>query len=315
MDATVGTILFVFGLIGIGWLAQRTGLLKAGTGQGLADFAISVAVPVLLFKTMAKADFTGAAPFRLWAAYFSAVIVAWTAGHLLIRLLFGRDRRAGVVAGVSSAFSNLVLLGVPLVLSLEGQAGFEILSLIVAVHLPLMMTASIVLFEWADRGGERRNILGILGDVARKLAVNPLIIGILAGLAWRITGLPLAGPFGRIIDSLAGIAGPLALFAMGMSLNDYGLKGNIGPALVLAAVKLAVMPAAALGFALLFGLPQHVATVAVLAASLPAGVNSYLIAMRFGTGQGLAANTMTLATLLAALTTGFWYAVAQAVFG
>ena len=218
------------------------------------------------------------------------------------------------MAGVSSAFSNLVLLGVPLVLSLEGQQGFEILSLIVAVHLPVMMTASIVLFQRADVGTERRAAAAILADIIRKLAENPLIIGIVAGLAFRFTGLPLAGPFGRMADSLAAVAGPLALFAMGMSLNDYGLKGHIGPALALSAIKLALMPASALCFALLFGLPDHVAIVAVTAASLPAGVNSYLIATRFGTGQALAANTMTLATLLAALTTAFWYSVAQAVF-
>ena len=76
-----------------------------------------------------------------------------------------------------------------------------------------------------------------------------------------------------------------------------------------------VMPALALGFALALGLPPLAASVSVLAASLPAGVNSYLIATRFGTGQGLAANSMTLGTLLAALSSVFWFAVAKAVFG
>ena len=131
----------------------------------------------------------------------------------------------------------------------------------------------------------------------------------------RLTGLPLGGPARRIADSLAALAGPVALFAMGMSLKDYGLKGNLAPAAALAAIKLMVMPALALGFALALGLPPLAASVSVLAASLPAGVNSYLIATRFGTGQGLAANSMTLGTLLAALSSVFWFAVAKAVFG
>jgi predicted permease len=75
------------------------------------------------------------------------------------------------------------------------------------------------------------------------------------------------------------------------------------------------MPASALGAALLLGLPPMTAKVAVAAASLPAGVNSYLLAVQFGTGQGLASSQMTLATACAAFTTAFWLTVAEAVFG
>ncbi len=315
MSLSAETILYVFGLIGLGWLASMSRLLKPGTSEGLSDFAITVAVPVLMFKTMAQADFSGAAPLKLWAIYFSAVAISWTLGHVVIRRFFGRDRPSGVVAGVTSAFSNLVLLGIPLVQSLAGQQGFEVLSLIIAVHLPVMMSASIILFEWARHDGTKRSFGLLARDFVVRLVTNPLIVGILAGLAFRLTGLPLGGPAGRIADSLAALAGPVALFAMGMSLKDYGLKGNLAPAAALAAIKLMVMPALALGLALAFGLPPLAASIAVLAASLPAGVNSYLIATRFGTGQALAANSMTLGTLLAALSTVFWFAVAQAMFG
>jgi len=80
-------------------------------------------------------------------------------------------------------------------------------------------------------------------------------------------------------------------------------------------VKLFLMPAVALGLAWAVGLPPLTAQVTVAAAALPSGVNSYLIAAQFGTGQALASNQMTIATALAALTTAFWLSVAQAVFG
>ena len=62
------------------------------------------------------------------------------------------------------------------------------------------------------------------------------------------------------------------------------------------------------------GQPLATAQVVVVAAALPVGVNPYLIATRFGTGQELASNTMTVSTALAAFTTGFWLLVAQWVF-
>ena len=62
-------------------------------------------------------------------------------------------------------------------------------------------------------------------------------------------------------------------------------------------------------------LPPLAAKVAVVTAALPSGVNSYLIATQFGTGQGLASNAMTIGTAAAVLTSAFWLAVTQAVFG
>ena len=73
------TVLFVFGLVALGYLAGWSGYLKTQTGDGLSEFAVGVAMPLLLFRTMISADFHGAAPWKLWAAYFTAVVVAWTA--------------------------------------------------------------------------------------------------------------------------------------------------------------------------------------------------------------------------------------------
>ncbi len=316
MSSAIETTFYVFGLIALGYLSGLTGYLKTETGDALTRFAVSVALPLLLFRTMVGADFHGSAPWALWAAYFSAVAVAWTSGHLVTTRIFGRESQAGVVGGVGTAFSNLVLLGIPLILGFFGQEGFEILSLLIAVHLPVMIMASMILFAIFGLDKSKQvDPLALVRDFLYRMVTNPLVIGILLGLVWRFTGQPLPGIAGRLVDALAGIAGPLALFAVGLSLKKFGISGNVRPALVLSALKLLLMPAIALAAALLFGLPPLTAKVAVAAASLPSGVNSYLIATQFGTGQALASNQMTIATVCAVVTTTFWLSVAQAVFG
>ena len=317
MSIVVQTVLFVFALVGLGTLSGATGYLRDETGDALSDFAVRVALPLLLFDTIAGADFQGAVPWKLWAAYFSAAAVAWTAGHLLTTRVFGREAQAGVVGGVSAAFSNLLLLGVPFTLGVFGRPGVETLSLIIAVHLPAMLMASILLFQFFGRqGGEGRLRLGEAARTfLRRTLSNPLILGVLSGLAWRLTGLALPPVASRIVQALAGIAGPLALFAMGLSLRRFGISGTIAPALGLSAVKLLLMPAAALGMVLLLRLPPEAAKVLVCAAALPAGVNSYLIAVQFGTGQALASNVMTLATAFAALSVSGWLLVLAAIYG
>lgn len=316
MFTLIETVLFVFSLVALGYLCGWTGYLKAETGEGVAEFAVNVAMPLLLFRTMIGADFHGAAPWAFWAVYFSAVIITWTTGHLVTTRIFGRDSQAGVVGGVSSAFSNLVLLGIPFILGVLGQPGFEVLSLLVSVHLPVMIMASIILFEIFGRtDGEGLKPVEVLKTFVKRIVVNPLIYGILGGLLWRASGIPLPALPARLVGALADIAGPIALFSMGLSLSRFGISGNVRPALVLSTVKLILMPAVTLALAWLFGLPPLTAKVAVAAAALPSGVNSYLIAAQFGTGQALASNQMTIATACAVATTAFWLTAATWVFG
>jgi predicted permease len=311
----VETVLFIFGLVALGYLAGLTGYLKAETGEAISAFAVGVALPLLLFKTMTQADFHGAAPWAFWGVYFSSVVVAWTVGHLITTRMFGRDARAGVVGGVSSAFSNIVLLGIPFMLGVLGQPGFEILSLLISVHLPTLLMASIILFELVSRPeGEALHPLRIARNFLRKVLTNPLILGIVFGWIWRLSGIPLTGLPLRFVDALASTAAPVALFSMGLGLKRFGISGNVRPALTLTAVKLMLMPAVTLAIAWTVGLPPLTAQVAVAAAALPSGVNSYLIAVQFGTGQALASNQMTIATGCAVVTTALWLSIAQMVF-
>jgi hypothetical protein len=315
MSQLIETILYVFGLVAIGYVAAWSNYLKAGAGEMLGQFAVGVAMPVLLFRTLSKVDFHGAAPWLLWVVYFSAIALTWTSGHLIMTRWLGRDARVGVIGGVSSSFSNLVLLGIPLISGIFGQPGTDVISLLIAVHLPVMMMASIILFELFGEGDGELHPARVLRSFLGRLFANPLIVGILSGLAWRFTGWELPSVAGRLVDAFADIAGPIALFSMGAGLKAFGISGNLRPALALSAVKLVLMPGLALIFAILFGLPPLAAKVAVVAASLPAGVNSYLIATQFGTGQGLASNQMTLSTLMAVMTTSAWLLVAGCIFG
>lgn len=311
-------IFLVFGIIALGYLASRFRLLAPGTGDGLADFVFVVAIPLLLFKTISSMDLGQATPWRLWACYFSGIFIVWIAAYVLIRGPFGRDRRVGVLAGLSGSFSNIALLGIPFVLGVYGHRGLDVLSLVLSVHLPLMFSLTVLFFEWAGRRdgtlSPKAGLKHSLQTIGRNLIGNPIVIGILAGLAWRATSLSLPPLVDRLVGELTSVAGPVALFAMGMSLTKFGISGNVKPALTLAVCKVVVMPAAVLAMAFLFHLPPFTAKIALALASLPGGINPYLIANRLGTAEGLASNAMVISTALAVVSMGLWLAVAQAVF-
>jgi hypothetical protein len=315
MDQIAGIIVPVFGLIGIGYAVAWTRLLGEATGEALADFVFTVAIPVLIFRVVATADFSGGSPWLLWLAYYIGFTLAWIAGTFLVRRLFGRDARAGLVAGVSSAYGNALLVGIPLIIAAYGSEGAAAISLLIAVHLPILMTASAILIERAlvkDGLSPDADAAAIARSLMRNLARNPIILGLFAGIVWRLTGLPLAGPGGTIVNRVGDVAATLALFSVGMNLKKYGVSGHVMPAMVVAFVKLIAMPAVVLAVVVWFiDLPPVWAKAIVIAAACPTGVNAYLVANRFRTGQALASNSITLTTALAVVTMSVWLHVVE----
>lgn len=314
MHEIVAVILPVFGLIAIGYGTARLGILKQEVGDALGDFVFTIAVPLLIFRTLATADFAHASPWGLWLSYFGGALIVWAAGVAVVRFGFGRDEKVGVIAGVSTAFSNLVLVGTPLVLTAFGEEGAVPLFLIISVNLPVMMVISTLLIERASRrevaaGGvaepEEGGSLGL--RLMKNIFTNPLILGILAGAAWRATGLAIPALPKTLIDGLATAAVPCALFSLGMALKRYGIAGNVAPAVVLSVLKLLVFP----GIVWLIAeyvarLPDLWVTVVTIGAATPTGVNAYLIANRFRTGHGLASNTITITSAAAVVTVALW---------
>ena len=187
------------------------------------------------------------------------------------------------------------------------------MALIIAVQLPIMMAAIAFLMVRA----ERQDGLGIgsarPGSLARSIAENvmqnPIVIGMAAGILWRLSGIPLVGIVADLVNRLADVASTLALFAMGMSLKKYGVRGHVAPGLVLTLLKLMLMPAVVLLLAHAVGLPPMPTKVAVIAAACPTGVTPFLVAGRFRTGEGLASTTITLSTVLAVLSVTLWLKV------
>jgi predicted permease len=318
MPETLATVVSIFGLVAVGYAAARTRLLGRSVGEGLTEFVFKVAIPFLLFDTLAAADLHGLSPWRIWAAYFVPFAIVFALAHLIVRRVFGRDARAGIVAGGSAAYANSVLIGLPLMQSAFGDAGTVYLIVIVVVHLPILMLVTVLLNEWAMRAdrieaGEARGVA--LRRLARTLATHPILLSILAGLVWRATGLKIPHTLALVIEQLGRPAGPLALFASGMALVSFGVARQVRPAFVVAALKLLVMPALVYVATRLVGLPPLGGAVVTLTAACPTGVNAFLIATRLGTGEALASNTLLISTAAGALTVTLWLALLQASLG
>jgi malonate transporter and related proteins len=301
MVATFLIVLPIFIIIAAGYMAAATGLLRDRVADGLSDFVFVIAIPVLLFRTMATAALPEAQPVFYWLAYFASLGVVWLSATLLARRVFGISGQELPIAGFTAAQSNTVFVGIPLILRAFGDAGAVPLFLLIAIHLPITMTVATLLVEKSDNS--KNDWIGMV----RKLALHPILLGIFLGLVYRVSGLPLPGPLESASKLVADAAAPTALFALGMTLRHYGLNAPLGLVSVLAALKLMVHPA--LVYILAFHvlpMPPVWAAVAVLFAACPSGVNAYLLAQRYQTALALSSSVIAVTTLLGVLTTTFW---------
>jgi malonate transporter and related proteins len=307
MDGALGIVLPIFIVIGLGFAASAGRVLGERTADGLSDYVFVIAIPILLFRTLATAPLPDVQPWAYWLAYFAALGAVWITMAVTARRFFGVAGPERVIMGFSAGQSNTVFIGIPLILRAYGDAATLPIFMLLAVHLPLTMAVATLLVERGSETGAGQGAAGVWLGMARKLATHPIIIGIIAGALFRLSGLPMPDVVSSSLKIVADTAAPTALFALGMTLRRYGLSADPGPLAMTAVLKLAVQPA--LVFLLAFhvlAMPPVWAATAVLFAACPSGVNGYLLAQRYRIGVANASAAIALTTMLSALTLSFW---------
>lgn len=298
MGGPFAIVLPVFGLIGLGYLARRFGLLGDRAGDGLSDFVFAVAVPALIFRTLSRAEIPAVQPWGYWVSYFAGVAVAWTLAQVLARRAFGLTGAAAVAAGFAAGQSNTVLMGIPMILKAYGDAGAVPLFLLIAIHLPVTMTTATLLAEGVKTSPWR---------LLKRLIAHPIIVGVLAGSAGRLVTQAIPSPAWQVLDLLAAAATPCSLVALGVALRRYGLEAGWRLPAAISALKLGIHPLVVYGLATqVFALPPAWAGVAVLFAACPSGINAYLFAERYGQGIAATSSAIALSTALSLVTIAVW---------
>ena len=311
MIAVLEIVAPVFGLIAAGYVCARLGWVGDRVGRYVNRFVFDLAIPVLLFRTMVRMSVPDVSPWTLWASYFGGIAVSWMVASGLVFSVLGRSAREACVTGFGSGYSNTVLLGLPLVFSFfpDGQGAVP-LFIILSIHLPVMMVTGTALFEWSGRSGRVR-VGALLAQTAKAMIVNPIIVGLLAGLAYRQTGLGLNATADQVLQPLAWIAVPSALFTMGLGLKKFGISGDPPAAAVMLVSKLVLHPLTVwlLG-AWVFALPPVWTAVAVLFAAAPTGINVYLFASRYDVAVPAVSSAVILGTAASVVTiTGISWAL------
>lgn len=295
----------VFALVATGFLAVRFKAFPDNGGPALLSFVNNFATPCLLFRAMLSVDFSSVFNFKIITSFYAGAVCAFILGIVLSRLVFKNRPGESVSAGFAAMYSNLVLLGIPIIQRAYGEEALPLIFTIIGVHAPILYTAGIVSMELSRREGAP--ISGALRTAGRRAATNPLLIGIALGLLGNVSGINLIEPVDAFTRMMAQAVLPAALFGLGGALNEYRIRDSWTQAASMAGLKLFLQPAIAwLIMVPILNVEHEIARYAVVLAAMPAGINAYVFATSYNRSVDIAANTVLITTASAVLSVSFW---------
>lgn len=281
MTEILDIILPIFALIAAGYVVARTPLLSPEGVRGLTAFVFWVAIPALVFRAGMRLFDGPPLDAGVLVAFYGAVLLVFPLSMLAGRLIFRLPLPELAVFGAATAYPNNVMIGIPVAVMIYGDAALLPASAIIAMA-PLVFYGSTTLLIEAGRS-RRADLVGIAVSAVLGVLKNPIVIGILLGLAFGATGAPLPGAAAAVIDLAAAAVPATALFCLGASMAGYRIAGDLAQSAFVTLVKLAVMPPVVwvIGSVLL-GLDGVTLGVAVLFGALPAAANVFLLAKQHG---------------------------------
>lgn len=309
MSSVLTTVLPVFGLILVGFIAARFSIVSQPAGRGLGEFIFTIAMPALLFRTMVTAESTSSSPGSILAAFFIAGAIVWIVATLAAIHLIKRSGLEATALAMATTFGNTVMLGLPLGIAHYGDAATPALALIIAVHAPLLWLVASVQAEWMTAKGPV-DLGGRVRDLVKDVATTPIVFGVVLGSLWRATDLGLNEVPDKLLSMLGTAGIPASLFALGASLSRYSVRSNLDAMGLVLVLKLLAFPLAAYILAVhVFALPPMAANAVVLLAACPTGANAFLFAQRYDSAVGPVSASVAAGTVIAAFTISVLFAV------
>lgn len=293
----------IFIMMMLGYFLRRIGLVTQEFADAANTFVFKICLPLVLFDDLYQMDIAAA-----WDGGFVAFCAVATLGSIalcwLVSRAFGKQPWRGEFIQASYR-SGAAFLGIAFLLSIYGEAGAAPLMVIGAV--PIYNVSAVVILELMRPGKVDRGVSPeLIRSTIRGIVTNPIILGIVAGVAWSLLRIPMPQVLGTAVADVGGIATPLGLIALGASFSFRRAFAVGTPSIVASAIKLAGLELVFLPMALAAGYTGQKLVAVMMMLGLPSTVSGYVMARNMGYEGAVNSSVVMLTTLLSSVTITFW---------
>ncbi len=297
----LNTIVPIFVVIGVGMLAGQRGYLPVGFLGPANRLVYHLAIPAMIFRSVATGDLRRQFHLPVLAITLSAVLAAYLVAVLVARRMpWSPPSKATFIQ--AAVHGNLGYIGLAVVYFYLGGEAMGRASILAGFVMILQNLLAVIALSSGHRGGIRERWRRVLG--------NPVILSALLGIAFSAAGLHLPKMVDQSLSIVAQMALPLALLVIGATLSPQRIRAGLAPALGASAIKLVALPGLALAAWLLAGVAAGDYLPGLILLASPTATVAYVMGREMGGDPELAGAVISLSTLLSGGTFLAWLSVA-----
>ena len=301
---SINVTLPIFLVMVVGWALKQAGILNDNFVTIANRFNFKVTLPVMLFRDLSavniREDFDP--KFVLFCAAASSICfwAIWGGTKLFLK---DKSLRGAFVQ--ASFRSSAAVMGMAFISNIFGASAMGPMMVIGAVPLYNIYSVIVLTFEAERTEGEKRDT-GKIKEACINILKNPIIIAIALGVIVALIGIDFPVLVDKTVDSIAQLATPLALIALGAGFEGRKAIKKLKPTLWASAIKLVLQPLVFIPVAVWMGFTGEKLIAILIMLAAPSTPSCYIMAKNMKNDGVLTSSIVVMTTLLAAFTLTGW---------
>lgn len=297
MSVILSKIVSIFLITGVGFAANRKGILPYASNKYLVDLMMLITCPCMIISTITTTDLTedtAMMAFRMlmYAVIWFAVstLLSWLLCVKLLRI--PAEKGAGVYMACIATLNN-GFMGLPISYALFGS---DVLFLMILFQTTLVAYVYSVCPMQVNYGsGGSTSLRSVLKSLA-----NPCTLSAVFSFILLLCGIRLPEMLFNTIDSIGSITVPLSMMVVGIQLGSSNIGKVLGnrPLVLSSVIKMLLWPALTFLAVNWLPLPVNMKITLTFGAAFPAAVAVVPISSMEGRDAVLAAELIAFTTLL-----------------
>ncbi len=307
----------IFLVMIVGWIIKKCQIIDDNFVRKANKYVFHVALPVLLYKDLSKADFVSQfdITFVLFCVLVTTIMFLGVWG--LTELFMKEDTMKGAFVQASCR-SSAAILGIAFIQNMYSDAGMAPLMILAAVPLFNIFSVVILTFKAHEEvfnhsidntsyiNKKSNNNKKAMLQSCMNIVKNPIIIGIFIGFIASLAHIKLPVVFDKAVESIAQTATPMALICIGAGFEGRKAIKKIRPTLIAAFIKIIGLAVLFLPVAVWMGFRnQELVAILIMLAS-PTTVTAYIMAKNMYNDEVLTSSVVVVTTFLSSITLTGW---------
>lgn len=310
---SINAILPIVILVALGYILKKIKFFSGEFIKTANKVVFRVFLPAMLFLNVYKIEALNTIDLSYVFYVIAVVFVVFGVNLFTVRAITARGDSRGALLQASFR-SNFALVGMPLAQSLFGDEGLGVAAILSAVTIPVFNVLAVISLSIFSNDGKKPSVSKVLHGII----TNPLIISVLAGLAFLgIRALFVMGniefrlsdltPLFKALQYLSDMATPMALIALGAQFEFSAIASLKKEIIYGTLMRCVIVPMIGLGvayffFGNVFNGAHYASFIAIFAT--PVAVSSVPMAQEMGSNTELAGQLVVFTTIVSALTVG-----------